>query len=89
MSTWISVNERLPDTPCLVYYENTIVKAFYARRFEYEQCEDVDDFCDCDENTGMLYLPEGWHEMIDNWDEYASVAINRKVTHWTPLPDPP
>lgn len=42
-----------------------------------------------DEETDEFYLPEGFYERINNWDEYSSVVISDSVTHWMPMPEPP
>lgn len=35
-------------------------------------------------------LEGGWYECIDNWDEYAQVAIQEgEPAYWMPLPAPP
>ena len=36
-----------------------------------------------------FYLPEGFYERINNWDEYSSIVISDSVTHWMPMPEPP
>lgn len=45
--------------------------------------------CEYDEETDEHYLPEGYYEVIKNWDDYSSIAIEDFVTHWKPLPEPP
>ena len=45
---------------------------------EYSELEDA------------YYVTEGWYELIDNWDEYARIAVNEGVvTNWMPLPAAP
>lgn len=93
-SDWISVDQLLPTKNCLAFYKNShgkerIVKAFYAKKFEVEQSTDT-EFYDYNEENDSYYLPKGWHECIENWDEYSSVAICEGiVTHWMPLPKYP
>ena len=45
--------------------------------------------CEYDEETDEHYLPEGYYEVIKNWDDYSSIVIDDFVTHWKPLPEPP
>lgn len=51
------------------------------------------DECECaeyDEATDTFYIAQGWHERIDNWGDYSSVAVTEgEVTHWMPLPPAP
>jgi hypothetical protein len=95
---WIPVTEdtaSLPRKKCLAHYKNSngngrTVCAFYAGKFEFEQSYSDDcniKYCDHDDR---YYLAEGWYEVIDNWDEFSSVAITEgEVTHWMKLPDAP
>jgi hypothetical protein len=48
-----------------------------------------DGYGDYDEDEDEYYWPEGWYELIDNWEDYSAVRIHYDVTHWTPLPDGP
>ena len=45
--------------------------------------------CEYDEETDEHYLPEGYYEVFNNWDDYSSIVIDYFVTHWKPLPEPP
>lgn len=101
MAEWIPVTERLPEegvhvlVACCVRYIDggrkyyvcdafrTGKKTKVAESYEY----DLD--LDYDEETDEYYWPEGWWEVIKNWDDYSCVAIADFVTHWTPLPEPP
>ena len=94
MSEWISVKDKMPESGrnVLAYYVNEygkyrIVKAFYADRFSIEH--DDDEYFDYNEEEDRYYLPQGWHESIDNFDEYSSVKIRSDVTKWMQLPEPP
>ncbi len=43
-----------------------------------------------DESEDEYYVPEGWFERIENWDDYTDIAVGDYiVTHWMPLPEPP
>ena len=94
MNTWISTFKQLPSGNVLAFYKNAcgkerIVKAFYARQYEIEQPIN-EEFQEYNEITDQYYLPKGWHECIDNWEEYSSVFIHEgEVTHWMPLPEYP
>ncbi len=91
---WISVNDRLPSGIVLACYETEhskkpkIVRAIYCKKHTVEAGSD-DEFFEYDEESDSYYLPEGWYERIDFWDDYSSVFINSDITHWMPLPTPP
>ena len=98
---WVSVTERLPESgvhvlaSCRVKYvggggRSYVCDAFYSERFKEQRSTEYDDIeLDYDEQTDEYYLPEGWWEVIRNWDEYEFVGIADFVTHWMPLPEPP
>lgn len=66
------------------------VIAFYASKFAVEQDDYNSDWCDYDEAGDRYFLPEGWYECIENWDDYSSVHMSGvEPTHWTPLPPAP
>lgn len=78
----------------LVHYKNShkksrIVKAFYAARFAIESDVESDND-EYDEASDTYFIPEGWYELIDNWDDFSSIAIHQGVPDfWQPLPTPP
>ena len=93
---WIPVAERLPENnvhvllSCRTYGGNKYVcDGFHTEKFSTptEFYEDID--ADYNEETDEYYFPEGWWEVIKNWDDYSCVAIEDTVTHWMPLPEPP
>ena len=98
---WIPVTERLPESgvhvlaSCRVKYvggsgRSYVCDAFYSEHFKEQRSTEYDDIeLDYDEETDEYYLPEGWWEVIRNWDEYGFVGIADFVTHWMPLPEPP
>lgn len=98
MSEWISVKDRVPEsgkdvllhvTGKDIYTYQYICVGFYAAKNSI-----VDDSGDgvaseYDEQTDKYYLIAGWYEAIHNWDDYSSIYIEDRVTHWMPLPKPP
>ena len=97
---WISVKDGKPDNGNHVLARCEIqgsykpksytCVAFYAKKNSVSVgCFDDEICCEYDEETDEYYLKEGWYEVIHNWDEYGSVAINDIVTHWAPSPEPP
>lgn len=90
---WISVKDTLPTRKCLAYYINIlgnsrIVCAKYTQQYT-EEADSDDGWLEYNEANDTYYYPAGWYEMIDNWDDFAFVTIDRQVTHWMPLPAPP
>ncbi len=79
----------------LLAYQNSHQKwrrviAFYAPKLSVEANDDGSDWCEYDEATDRYFLPEGWYECIDNWDDYSYVHIGENTpSHWLPLPPPP
>ena len=63
---------------CDGYYAeaNKIIAGDFPDEFDCEYSEEDDEY----------YLCEGWYEVIKNWDDYNSVAVEDFVTHWMPLP---
>lgn len=96
---WIPVSERLPESGervlacCRVKWlgggGRTYVCAAFHSAPKTETCVFSDDIdMEYDEETDEYYLPEGWWEVINNWDDYSFVAIGDFVTHWMPLTPP-
>lgn len=89
---WRSVGDELPDSSkkVLACFERKngikiTITAFYAGKYRIEDdMSDIDlDYC---EEEDQYYLPEGWYEQIENWDEYSFLTCSfGKVTHWKPL----
>lgn len=85
--------ETAPKNGCsiLIFYKNDcnkgrIIKAKYVAKFTEESTEEYSEYS---EEKDEYFAPEGWYEMIDNWDDYSHVAIYYDPTHWMPLPDAP
>ena len=98
---WISVEDRLPESGvhCLLCcdikrYDGThrqyVCDGYYAAKYT-EECSNAGDDAatEYNEEDDEYYLCEGWYEVINNWDDYSSIAIDDSVTHWMPLPTPP
>lgn len=82
----------------LIHYKNTcgrdrVIKACYFRKFTHEASEEHSgiDWAEYDEGSDTYYVPEGWYEQIDNWDDLTACALDSAnvPTHWQPLPVPP
>ena len=98
---WIPVTERLPESGvnvlvcCQIKWQGGgskfyVCDAFYTAPKSKAYWGDADDIdLEYDEDDDEYYLPEGWWEVIKNWDDYGFVAIDDFVTHWMPLPEPP
>jgi hypothetical protein len=96
---WVSVEERLPESGthvlvcCRVKWlgggHSYVCDAFHSnsKTIPCSYNDDID--MEYDEEKDEYYFPEGWWEVIKNWDEYSCVAIADFVTHWMPLPEPP
>ena len=100
-SEWISAEETLPESGvhCLLCcdikcidgtHRQYVCDGYYAERWK-EGCCYVDDDAaiEYNEENDEYYLLEGWYEVIKNWDDYNSIAIDDTVTHWMPLPEAP
>lgn len=93
---WVSVEDEMPDSGKHVLVAvkmqsggGYVCDAFYTAPMS-RVCmywEDIDS--DYDEETDEYYYPEGWWEVIKNWDDYGCVKIEDTVTHWMPLPSVP
>ena len=99
---WISVDDRLPENAvhvllcCEIHRYGGEVAGKYVCDGYYAEANKIiaggfPDECDCEysEEDDEYYLREGWYEVIKNWDDYNSVAVEDFVTHWMPLPQPP
>ena len=97
--SWISVEDKMPESgahvlaSCRTNYGGFYVcVAYHVDRWSYpidvwrDWIDEVET--EYNEETDQYYLCEGWFEVIKNWDDYDSVAIEDKVTHWTDLPEP-
>ena len=95
ISHWIPVAERLPKSgvhvllACKCRGSSYVCDGFHTEKFSLETAVWEDIEADYNEKTDEYYFPEGWWEVIKNWDDYSCVAIEDEVTHWMPLPETP
>lgn len=98
---WISVDDRLPENGvhvllcCEIHRYGGEIAGKYVCDGYYAEANKIiaggfPDECDCEysEEDDEYYLREGWYEVVKNWDDYNSVAVEDFVTHWMPLPEP-
>ena len=99
---WVSVNDRLPESGvhvlicCEMHRYGGEIAGKYVCDGYYAEANKIiaggfPDECNCEysEEDDEYYLCEGWYEVIKNWDDYNSVAVEDFVTHWMPIPEPP
>lgn len=99
---WIPVTERMPENAEAVLVRGYAVnnpryKATFKGRWIAAHSMLADDFgadsdmdLEYDEAEDVYYVPEGWFERIENWDDYTDIAVcDFTITHWAPLPEPP
>lgn len=98
MSEWVRADEWLPKENKAVlliqktgYKDNRVmVVGRWVKEKTIEVFDDPDNFLEYCEDSDSFYIPEGWYEDIQNWDDYEFVKIpGGYVTHWMPLPDEP
>ena len=96
---WISVKDRLPENGvhvllcCEIHRYGGEIAGKYVCDGYYAEANKIiaggfPDDCNCEysEEDDEYYLCEGWYEVIKNWDDYNSVAVEDFVTHGMPLP---
>ena len=96
---WVSVDDKLPDSGvhvllcCEMHRYGGGIAGKYVCDGYYAEANKIiaggfPDECNCEysEEDDEYYLCEGWYEVIKNWDDYNSVAVEDFVTHWMPLP---
>jgi hypothetical protein len=94
--TWRPVSEKPERGETVIatylnsYGKRRRVRAVYIRQYEEESDYDDDSDYEYNEENDTYYLKEGWYELIDNWDDYSSVAIVEGVVdYWMPMPPAP
>jgi hypothetical protein len=92
VTTWVSVADEMPKSGRIVLalYDNELgnrrrIRAKWLAA-KSEESTDESETSEYDEEADTYWLPEGWYECIDNWDDYSSVFVHHTITHWTPLP---
>lgn len=97
---WISVKDRLPETETEVLILAVCGKRHIITTGMYEDgtkstedskwwWQETDGF-EYDEELDAYIIPECWWEYKHyNGDDEYNHAIDDKVTHWMPLPQPP
>ena len=92
-NNWQPANEAPDGVEVLATYKNEyghrrVVRANWLARYKHEANDsDFYEFPpDGGEDEGVAYAPEGWYELIDNWDDYSSVFINYQVDYFCELP---
>ena len=94
MSEWQPIETAPSERNVLAFYKNDLgngrtVKAVRYEQFQREYDHDSDELiADYSEDRDAYFWPAGWYEVIENWDDYAHLAMPRP-THWMPLPAPP
>ena len=95
---WIPVTESLPESGkhvllcCEIRPGNRkyVCDGYYAAaKTEKSYGNSGDIACEYDEEQDEYFLLEGWYEVIKNWDEFSSIAIDDFAVAWQPLPAPP
>ena len=97
--SWISVEERLPkpETQVLILAKRgkytVITNGMYEDGTLNTEDSDwhwYDNDFEYDEENDAYIIPPGWWEYKHyNGDDEYNHAIDDKVTHWMPLPEPP
>ena len=90
---WISVKDRLPENGVHVLlccemhrYGGEIAGKYICDGYYAEANKLIAREDEYSKEDDEYYLCEGWYEVIKNWDDYNSVAVEDLVTHWMPLP---
>ena len=64
------------------------VFGFYAEpnSIEYEGSDQWGFQADYNEDEDKYYIPEGFYEIVENWDEITFLTTDGEITHWMPKP---
>lgn len=96
---WVKVSEGLPKRGQRVnaFYLNRLGKGrkiraeyIYSKTEEAGECDPDTQCVEYCEESDTYFVTEGWYEVMDNWEEYGSIAVTEgNITHWMPLPAAP
>jgi len=96
MSEWNNIEEAPKDKRLLVLCSRSngskhVVIGVYCTKFRQEASDDLagEEWCDYDEKSDTYFVPEGWYEQIENWDDLTACAFDTRneVIGWLPIPD--
>ena len=54
----------------------------------WSMCDGVPDDWEYVEEQDSWWIPQGWYEVADNFEEYEYAAVQDKVIAWMKLPKP-
>lgn len=88
---WKMVSELAPpqNTYVLAFDSKRVIRACFIPSFTDSDCDYDGDNYDYRESDDTYWVPEGWYEGMEHWEEYSSVKVHREITHWMPLPAAP
>lgn len=103
MAKWNTTKPKCKPKTCSDEYLITIDKGRYKRVLKavyipYKHCtvedmgwnmwDGVPDDWEYYEEEDSWWVPEGWYEINDYFDDYSYAYVSDKVTAWTKLPKP-
>lgn len=68
--------------------KQSVIKAFQCDQYDIKSGDQNDnsEYCEADDT---YYIPGGWYEVIENWEDWGSIAVFGDVTDWMPVPSLP
>lgn len=96
-NNWIDTKEQMPPNGknVLLYYKNEVNKnrfviGRYVSKFTDDDVDMESEWHDYDEKTDTYYLPAGWYENIENYEDYGSFYMScQDILFWMDLPKAP